>query len=81
MQNDINIKFKEIQKVLSEEWDPIPGSPKDEYDSYIHRIISMFSEGELDVPGLTDYLNSLFDTEAPENIEEISEKVIAILED
>ncbi|KND47075.1 MAG: hypothetical protein AB199_01445 [Parcubacteria bacterium C7867-004] len=77
MQNDTQLKFKEIQKILSEEWDAVPDAPTDEYDSHIHRIISMYADGNLDTTRLTSYLDSLFGIQ--ENTKEISEKLLSIL--
>jgi hypothetical protein len=84
MQNEIKIKFKEIQKILSEEWDPIPGSPIDEYDDYINRIISLHSKGEFNFEKLTQYLVSLEEGFShPVDVDvtkKIAEKLLNILE-
>ena len=84
MQNEIRIKFKEIQKILSEEWDPIPGSPTDEYDDYVNRIISLHSKGELNLEKLTQYLVSLEEGFShPVDVDvtkKIAEKLLNILE-
>jgi hypothetical protein len=37
-----------IRQVLRQEWNPIPGSPKSEYDSYVRRLASLTYNGATD---------------------------------
>jgi hypothetical protein len=57
MQNYAQLRLKEIQKILREDWDPIGGGvPDDEYDSYGAEIYSMFLNNLATKESLMNYL-------------------------
>lgn len=40
--------IRRIREILKRDWDPIGGSPEDEYDTYVHRIVAMLRGGATD---------------------------------
>lgn len=48
MRQRVHRLFKPIRDVLRAHWDPIPGSPEDEYDSYVWGLIGRLDRGEDD---------------------------------
>jgi hypothetical protein len=48
-----------IRRTLNECWDPIPGSPDDEYEDYASRIRSMVINHNADAADIAAYLLSV----------------------
>ena len=49
-----------IRRVLKTEWEPLPGSPSDEYDSYIAPIVLLLRRSASS-DEIADYLEGIFD--------------------
>jgi hypothetical protein len=55
----IRTETSHVREVLNE-WNPIPGSPRDEYDCLVDHIVSALHRG-VDAPGLAKVIESEFE--------------------
>ena len=49
--------WEAVRTILNEDWDPLPGSPINEYDSIVDRIIPLLKAGA-DLSAVTAVLNA-----------------------
>lgn len=43
--SELKRQFATVQAILWEDWDPIGGVPRDEYDSYVWPVIDLLRKG------------------------------------
>ncbi len=73
-----------VRHILKTEWDPIPGSPEDEYDSYVSKICSMVFNENAGSHQIANYLSEVERVSmgyrdngaSTSSLEEIGKKVI-----